>query len=322
VQTPHISRPPISLLIASAVFLLPALAAAQADPKFAFTKAEAPVEEKPVEWRVQARAGALATTGNSQAKSATIGLTSSRKAGNNKLAFDALLAYGTTNVVTPVLSTDPAMPNTVTALERTPVTTTNSWLTKGRYDRFLTANNAAYAAGLGGGDKIAGKKIFAGGQVGYSRQLVKDTKNLLVAELGYDFSYEWYVQQPGKTLDPVSVHSLRVFLGNTLTLTETTGITCSAEALFNVNKESKALNAKTGGVGVDPFKDTRLNVKAGLTTTIYKSLSFAFGVTFRYDQNPAPLPVPRAGLVFASGFQPFAQTIDTLSEATLIYTFL
>ena len=38
----------------------------------------------------------------------------------------------------------------------------------------------------------------------------RPTSNMLVAELGYDFSYESYVEQPGKTLDPVSIHSARV----------------------------------------------------------------------------------------------------------------
>ena len=54
---------------------------------------------------------------------------------------------------------------------------------------------------------------MGGGQLGYSRQLVKTDKNMLVAEIGYDFSYESYVEQPGKTLDPVSIHSARLFVG-------------------------------------------------------------------------------------------------------------
>ena len=60
------------------------------------------------------------------------------------------------------------------------------------------------------------------------------------------------------------------------------------------------------------------------STTLWKSLSFAFGFTLRYDQNPAPLPIPSGsmGTMYAPGFQPFAKSVDTLTEATLIYTFL
>jgi hypothetical protein len=43
------------------------------------------------------------------------------------------------------------------------------------------------------------------------------------------------------------------------------------------------------------------------------------------DQNPAPRPVPSGsppGSSYAPTFQPFADKVDTLTEATLIYTFL
>src|SRR4029079_5176594 len=98
-------RSSISLLIAAAALLAPALATAQIDPKFTFV-AEAPVE-KPVEWKVLARSGGLVSTGNSQVKTAMLGLTASRKAGNNRLTLDGGLAYGTTNVLRPDQPTVP-----------------------------------------------------------------------------------------------------------------------------------------------------------------------------------------------------------------------
>ena len=67
--------------------------------------------------------------------------------------------------------------------------------------------------------------------------------HLAVAELGYDLSYERYVQVPSTTHDPVTIHSARLFAGETLTLTKATGITASVEALFNLNTEIKALVA-------------------------------------------------------------------------------
>jgi hypothetical protein len=67
---------------------------------------------------------------------------------------------------------------------------------------------------------------------------------------------------------------------------------------------------------------TRVNAKLGITTTLFSSLSFGFGFTLKYDQNPAPRPLPAGAMPYAAGFQPFAEKVDTLTEATLIYTFL
>ena len=139
------------------------------------------------------------------------------------------------------------------------------------------------------------------------------------------------MQQPNTTIDPVAVHSARILAGETLTLSAATGITASVEALFNLNEEGKALNHNTGKQGVSALHDTRVVGKAGLTTTIWKALSIAFGFTLKYDQNPAPFPIPKnvpAGsawspAAFAStGGLPFSNRVDTLTEASLIYTFL
>jgi hypothetical protein len=321
-----------ALLFLSTLSGLSTPAFAQSNPKFEYGKPDdvkvdaAKVPEPPkVEWRVQAKGGALLTTGNSQSKSGTFGLTASRKEGNNKLALDGAVAYGRSSTISPVFSTDPTMANVITGIERPTVTTVNNWFSKGRYDRFFTTNNSGYASAQAAADQIAGKTFFGGGQIGYSRQLVNTPRNVLVAELGYDYSYERYLQQAGKTIDPVSVHSARIFAGETLKLSATTGLTASVEALFNLNTEGKALNVDTGQPGVDAFKDTRINGKVSLSTNLHKQLSIAFGFTLRYDQNPAPLPLPAglpAGDMYATNFLPFADKVDTLTEATLIYTFL
>jgi hypothetical protein len=264
------SAPALCLTLGFGALLWSSPAQAQKDPKFDFGKQE---EVKVVEWKATAKGGFAMTTGNSQTTNGTLTASVSRKEGNNKLALDAGAAYGRSN--NRIATIDPIL-NTYT-VDRQSITSTNNYFGKGRYDRFFTANNAGYVSGQAAADKIAGKTFFGGGQAGYSRQLYKSDMHLLVAEAGYDFSYERYVQVTGKTLDPVSIHSLRVFAGETLKLSAATGVTASVEALFNVNKEGAAIDVNSSMPGVDPFKDTRINGKVGLTTTVYKQLSILFG---------------------------------------------
>jgi hypothetical protein len=253
---------------------------------------------------------------------ATLSLDSSRREGNNKLSLNGALAYGRSSAL---VAADPGATGTTTEIDHGPsITTTNNWISKARYDRFFTTNNAGYALAQLGADKIAGKRLYGGGQLGYSRQLLKNDQHAVVAELGYDFSYESYIQTPNKMLDAVAIHSARVFVGELFSLTKATGINGSVEALFNLNKEKALLSSDTTGAtnGVGAFKDTRVIGKLGLTTTLFSSLSFGFGFTLKYDQNPAPRPLPAGAMPYAANFQPFADKVDTQTEATLIYTFL
>ncbi len=333
-------------LIFSAAFLfLAATAVAQTTPTFTYAK---PDEVKPavppsgpspppppppaVEWKAQVKGGFLMTSGNAQTTGTSVAGNVSRKEGHNRLAIDAGAAYGRSNVVTPFIVTDMTVTpptNTITSIGRTNIETNNNWFTKGRYDRFFTLNNSGYVSAQAAGDEVAGKSFYGGGQIGYSRQVYQSAMHLLVAELGYDLSYERYVQNPGPPHDPVTVHSARLFVGETLTLTKATGITASVEALFNLNRETNALDASSTtsppAAGVDAFNDTRVNGKLGLTTTLYKRMSISFGFALKYDQNPAPLPIPSgspANAAFMMGFVPFADRVDTQTSATVVYTFL
>jgi hypothetical protein len=328
------------LVLAACCFFLAAPAFAQSNPTFTFAKPDAPKPAEvakpgtpppppppPVEWKAQIKGGYTMTTGNSQTIGGVVGGSVSRKEASNRLSVDGSAAYGHSSVLTPDFN-DAANPTYITSLHRQDIETTNNWLVRGRYDRFFTLNNSGYASAQAAADQIAGKSFFGGGQVGYSRQIFKSPMHLTVAEIGYDLSYERYVPVPMEDHPAVTIHSARLFAGETLTLTATTGITASVEALFNLNREGAALNVSTGMPGVSAFHDTRVNGKIGLTTTLYKRLSLGFGLTIKYDQNPAPLPIPTGtppGTTFSpTDFPtpPFAEKVDTLTEATLIFTFL
>ena len=280
-----------------------------------------------VEWKAQSKGGFIMTSGNSQATNVNFGVNGSRKEGNNKLELEAGVAYGRSKNLVATADTT----GVIQSVDRREVTSTNNWATKGRYDRFLSENNVAYASTQWAGDKIAGKTLFGGGQAGYSRQLRKDRWNLVLAELGYDFSYERYVQQTGKSIDPVTIHSARVLVGETLSLTPATGLTASVEALLNLNHETKALNVNTGLPGVDALHDTRINGKLGISTNLFKKLALGLTFTLKYDQNPAPRPVPSVVVGAPAGTTvsfpndnvswKFADKVDTLTEVNLLYSF-
>jgi hypothetical protein len=291
-----------------------------------------PPPAPPAEWKVQSKGGLLLTSGNSQATNVTFGVNGSRKEGNNKLSLEGGMAYGRSKNLYAHTARDQGANNAadIEYLDRKTVVSTNNWAAKGRYDRFLSENNTAYASTQWAGDKIAGKSLFGGGQIGYSRQLWKDDLNTVVVEVGYDFSYERYVQQPGKTVDPITIHSARILVGDVLSLTETTGLTASVETLLNLNKETKAIDAGDGKTGVSALSDTRVNAKVGITTNLWKKLSLGLSFAMKYDQNPAPRPVPASSdaLPGETVSYPktyvswaFADKYDTLTEATLIYTF-
>jgi hypothetical protein len=311
----------IFIALAACTAALPA--AAQNAPVPKFEMAKPPTTE--AAWTAQAKGSLLVTSGNSQSRNGVLALSGSRLAGKNKVSLDGQVAYGRSKVVIPVR--DPMNPQLIVGLARQTDTTTNQWLIRGRDDYFFTANNAGYVLAQIGADPIAGKELHGGAQAGYSRQLWKDERHTAVAELGYDFSYESYKAQPGKVIDPVQIHSARLFLGEELKVSEDTGFKVGFEALFNLNKEN-ALEER--GLEPDPaprkevaaFKDTRLMAKAALSTKLWRNVSFAFGFTLKYDQNPAPRPLPStaAGAMFAGTF--FSDEVDTLTEATLVFTFL
>lgn len=267
-------------------------------------------------WKAQAKAGLVATTGNAQTTTLTMGATASRADDGNKFAVEGQLAYGRSGILVVVDDGDGVTePGEISRETRT---TANAWTTKARYDRTFGPKHGFFVAALLGADAPGGKDLASGGQAGYTQRLRKGGRDELVLEAGYDFSYENY-SAPGA--ESVSIHSARVLVGETLKIADGVGLAASVEALANLNAE-KGPNARDPGEEVKLFRDIRVNGKAALTAKLLGNLSFSLGFTLRYDANPAPLPAIPEAPPFAPGFVPFADEIDTVTDAALIVTFL
>ncbi len=298
-----------SLVLMVALVGATAGAARADDPKFTYGSYE---EKKAVEWKANASAGLLLTTGNANQLSFSAAAMGLRNDGWNKLQLDVSGAYARATV----LSANDINNNGLLdpgELKRDSHTSTALWNVKLRYDRFLTKNNLLYLAGFAWGNEPAGKRVVAGAQVGYSRQLYKNDVHLIVAELGYDFSYERYLS--GTELN-YYLHSLRAFVGYTLSLSKDTAFGIDVEYLGNFNPYDGPYGSR-----VKAFEDSRVNGRAILTTRLWKKLSFRIAFTARYDNVPAPLPKV-GGLDFAPGFLPAAEKLDTITDASLVVTFL
>ena len=188
-------------------------------------------------------------------------------------------------------------------------TTTEAWVVTVRYDRFLTKHNALYAVGLASSDEPAGKELVAGAQVGYSREVFKDDKHLVVAEVGYDISYEDPVVGDG-----IAIHSARGFVGYEGKLTADTSVGGSVESLVNVN----TLDGPAGEI--ERFEDVRVNGLAKLSTKLYENINFGFSFGVKFDN--APSGRPPIGMDYAVGFVPLADEVDTRTEVSLLVNFL
>jgi hypothetical protein len=293
-----------SLLLLAVAAASGAVARAQS---FEFGKRE---EVKAVEWKATASAGMILTTGNSRALALSGSALISRRDGDDKLTLEGSGAFARSELRIAIDQNGNGTvgPDEVT---RDSQTTTKNWLAKLRYDRFFAGANSAFLSGRLGADEPAGKTLYGGGQIGYSRQLFKNDVHEIISEIGYDLTYESYVSPDAPNL---AIHSARVFLGYNAKLSDDTGFLANIEALFNLNSE-------TGPTGeIDPFEDTRLTAKAALTTKLFSRVSFRFSFTAKYDNAPAPLPT--FGAPYDPGFIPLADKLDAITEVALIVSFI
>lgn len=289
--------------------LAPALALA--DPAFSFNK---PEDVQAVVWNVQAKAGLLVSGGNSQSVSLSAGGTASRKSDHNRFLLEAGVAYARSQLrIAADLNGNGAIGQD--EIQTSTQTTTQAWNVGARYDRFFGGDqNSAFLSARVASDKPAGKELLAGGQVGYSRQIFKSERFETVGELGYDFTSEKAVD-----LDAVAIHSLRGYLQQSVRLSETANFVLKVEALENLNSEA-APYQPDDNTTVPSFADLRVNGSAALNLAINTRFSVALGFTVRYDHAPALRP-PFA-LPYDAGFRPFADKLDTLTEAALVVTLL
>lgn len=307
------------------------VAAAQpADPSFQFGKLE---EVKAAVWKASAQAGLLLATGNSNSLTVSAGGSVSRVDLHNKIALDLEGRFGRTTVFAAKAGLPTAMDGTALVSSYDDITTataisTQYWSAKLRYDRFFSKNNLGYIAAQVAGDQPAGKQVFGGGQIGYSRQIYKSERNEFTGELGYDFTFIEFSSPPER--NPVFIHSLRLAFGHALTLSKDTSVNTAIEGLFNLN----VYNSPGFTDPITPFQDTRINFKTALNTKLHKNVSFRFSFKVRFDNVPAPRP-PIPGTTYGidpttktpenplgTTFTPIAERVDTLSEAALIVNFL
>jgi len=277
------------------------------DPKFEYGKAEELKDIVKPKWLATAELGMLFTTGNSESTSITGGFKASRKAGDNKFSLEGSGTYARSGLR--VLNDKNGNgtiddPSEITTVESV---TAETLYSKARYDRFLSELDSLFVAAVAARDLPAGKESVFGGQLGYSRRLYKSKTAETVAELGYDFSREHLTVG-----DPVSIHSIRAFVGHKAAMTSGTDLDAALEVLTNLNHET----LPTGADG-SAFNDTRVNMKIAISAKIGYNLAVQTSFEAHFDNRPGPLSVKP----LAMGFVPEASSVDTMMKASLIYTF-
>jgi len=295
-------------LVVAATLALPALAAAQPTPKFVYGKAEDLKDVKATEWTATAEAGLVFTTGNSRTTTLSGALKANRKQQQNKLSLEA---SGTFAKASNVAVRDGLPPGSILSdddLTRTSETSAQAYNGKLRYDRFLSEFNSLFVAALAGGDVVAGKDFVGGGQLGYARLFYKTETQEVSGEFGYDFSYEAFVDP---TAESIGIHSARGFVGYKGKVSTDTSVEGSVELLGNLNRQSDE---------VGPMKDLRGTGVASVSTKLSKSISFAFSLTGKFDNVPAPFSI--AGYTTDATNPPQALKLDTTTKASLIITLL
>jgi hypothetical protein len=268
-----------------------------------------------VVWKAMVQGGLTLASGTASVTTFSGGAHASRDDGENRLQLDVAGLFARSKILAATdLNGDKVIePNEVGTAT---ITSGKSYSIAPRYDRFFTTHNSGYLLGFLGADFIAGKSLQAGGQIGYSRQILKSDSQELDTELGYDYSFLQYTA-PGTSA--LNIHSARVFVGYTVDLTKDTNLAGSIEALDNLNALHVPITINIPSGHASTFQDLRLNGNLALTTTLWKDLSFRFAVGAKFDNVPAPLPP--FSLPFSPGPTPNVKKLETLTQASLVVNF-
>lgn len=241
---------------------------------------------------LNASLGGQLNTGNTEAWQLNSGSAFVLVRGRHGLALNMDFSYGRANVA------DDLGPDGEPVDEL--VDTVRALRTKGRYDFFVTPMDAIFAASAYRWDTFAGLDARLQGQLGYMRNLFKETDHRFWAELGYDLTYDNYDPDPllADPMDPMSavlegdeiVHSVRGFLGYDNKLNASLTFLTGLEGLFNVEET----------------KDIRVNWDNALRSAIAESFQLEVKFSLQLDTEPVP----------------GAEKVDTATTLTLIYTLI
>lgn len=243
------------------MFLSLALAA---EPVFDGTHA-AETKEKP-ETHLTAELGGTYTSGNAMAFSLTGGALFSHKWGQNQFGADA--GFGLAQGI-PDANAD----GRVDATERQAGWKWNSQRVLGnvRYDRFFGKKNSLYVLTGGSHDRFAGFDLRWHGQLGYARVLSDTEKFKLKAELGVDYTQEYWTDTPEQGLDNQFI-AARALLSGSYKFNENVSLSDDVEIFENFFD----------------IADFRLYNTAALNVRLSKMFSLKLSHRLAFDNVPVP----------------------------------
>lgn len=280
-----------------ALFLLPALAAAQAPPPPDASTAAATLEHPATDelvWNISA--GATLSTGNTRAFAGNAATHFAIRRGHHAFVFDFQAIEGLAQVRDTTL---PSMPFTDWRENASNVADT------ARYDYFVTDDDAFFVGQSTRHDRFAGLEARFQAQAGYLRNLFRADKHRLWAEVGYDFTYDFFWPHP--FYDPMTgaritgdryVHSARGFLGYDNHINDALTFTTGLEALIRPYAVGP-----NGSIAGSDFQ-LRLNWINELHVKIDARFALGLQFTLRYDS------VPPTG----------KENLDTITVLSLMYT--
>lgn len=274
------------------------------EPTFTFTKPDAAADPA---WSARAQLGLTATSGNSDTFGVSASASASRRAARTRVSGEARGAFARSQIEVAVESDGiPGIgPSEIDTIART---TTEAWELRGRLDRYFGERNSLYGSGGAGGDRPAGRRLVAGGQIGYARALALTPAHELTVELGYDVAHEDFVA----AASAVRTHSARAFLGWQVKPAPALSLRLSADLLTNLAPES--LPARR----VSALEHQRLLGRAELDVKVNAKGSVGLRARARYDSVPAPRP-GFPGQPYEAGFVPLADKLDTTLELVFVY---